>query len=134
MAASFSLYVVMTRSLRTETTRANLFYTALGVFIALSPLMHAVWITPTRHDFVVMVAVGVIGLACLYALDRAVAAAPASESAPLTSTQAVFTLGAGAVLGHFHSSPAVWAGLALVGAAAALAWWCASQLTVRQAA
>ena len=33
MALSFSVYVVMTRALRTEDVAANLFYTAFGVFV-----------------------------------------------------------------------------------------------------
>ena len=39
MALSFSAYVAMTRSLSSEHVLANLFYTALGVFLALTPLM-----------------------------------------------------------------------------------------------
>ncbi len=107
MAASFSLYVVMTRSLRTESTRANLFYTALGVFIALSPLMPSVWVTPTRHDFMIMVAIGLIGCASLYCLDRLAAAAPVSDAATLTSAQVVIASLLGALSGHFHPSPEV---------------------------
>jgi drug/metabolite transporter (DMT)-like permease len=39
MALSFSVYVVMTRALRTEDVAANLFYTAFGVFVVLSLFM-----------------------------------------------------------------------------------------------
>ena len=85
MAGSFSLYVVMTRALRTETTRANLFYTALGVFLALSPLMPLVWITPSRHDLAIMVAIGLIGWVSLYLLDRMAAALSALPVAEYTS-------------------------------------------------
>lgn len=131
MAASFSLYVVMTRSLRTESTRANLFYTALGVFIALSPLMPSVWVTPTRHDFMIMVAVGLIGCASLYCLDRLAAAAPVSDAATLTSAQVVIASLLGALSGHFHPSPEVWTGLALVGAAALLTWRRAPELSAQ---
>lgn len=86
-ATSFSLYVVMTRSLRTETTRANLFYTALGVFVVLSAFMVKVWVMPDAHDLERLVMIGLLGYIALYALDRSVAAAPVSVSAPLTACQ-----------------------------------------------
>src|SRR5690606_16826877 len=73
MALCFSAYVVMTRSLRTEATRTNLFYTALGVFLALTPVMPRLWITPAAADLAVMVAVGVLGWGALWALDRSTA-------------------------------------------------------------
>jgi drug/metabolite transporter (DMT)-like permease len=82
MALTFSAYVVMTRALRTEPTSANLFYTALGPFLALAPFMPALWVTPTWRDALVMVSIGVVGLFALYALDRATAMAPLSRSAP----------------------------------------------------
>jgi drug/metabolite transporter (DMT)-like permease len=82
MALTFSAYVVMTRGLRTEPTSANLFYTALGPFLALAPFMLSLWVTPTWRDALVMVSIGVVGLFALYALDRATATAPLSRSAP----------------------------------------------------
>jgi drug/metabolite transporter (DMT)-like permease len=86
-AVSFSLYVVMTRSLRTETTRANLFHTALGVFVVLSLYVGRVWIMPDAHDFTCMVAIGLIGFLVLYSLDRALASAPVGVSAPFAASQ-----------------------------------------------
>ncbi len=83
MSVSFSTYVVMTRSLRTEHVLANLFYTGLGVFMVLTPVMLRVWIAPTMHDLVVMTGIGTIGLVALFALDRAAAAAPVSLSASM---------------------------------------------------
>src|SRR5690606_32806849 len=68
MALSLSAYVVMTRALRGEATRCNLFYTALGVFLALSPAMPGLWQAPAPLDLAVMVAVGVLGCLTLYAL------------------------------------------------------------------
>ena len=123
MAGSFSLYVAMTRLLRSETTRANLFYTALGVFVVLSPVMLFVWITPSRHDLAVMVAIGLIGWVSLYCLDRMAAAAPVTESAPLAPTQVAVVAGVGLLAGHFHPRPEVWAGLVLLAGAALVAWW-----------
>ena len=120
MAVAFSLYVVMTRSLRTESPRANMFYTALGVFLSVSPLMHAVWITPTPHDFAVMAAIGLFGCLGLYCLDRLTDASPVSPSAPLMGTQVVFTLITAAEFGRLHSSFELWSGLALVAIAVLL--------------
>lgn len=82
MALSFAAYVVMTRSLRTEAAQANLFYTALGVFVVLTPFMPSIWMMPTAHDAAVLFGIGAIGLAGLYTLDRAAAAAPLSLSVP----------------------------------------------------
>jgi drug/metabolite transporter (DMT)-like permease len=82
MTFSFALYVVMTRSLRTEALQANLFYTAVGVFALLTPFMPSVWVMPTAHDAAVLFGIGALGLVCLVALDRAAAAAPLALSVP----------------------------------------------------
>jgi drug/metabolite transporter (DMT)-like permease len=119
MAVTFSLYVAMTRSLRSETMRANLFYTALGVAAALAPLMARVWVTPSLHDLAVMVGVGVLGFGALLALDRSAAAAPVSLAAPVMGLQLVFTLGFAGL--QLPSIPAA-AGLLAIGAAAVYVW------------
>ena len=114
MALSFSLYVVMTRSLRSEGTRTNLFYTALGVFVLLSPLMPGVWIAPPLHDLAVMTGVGLLGWLGLWALDRLAAAAPVSVAAPLACLQLPFAL---ALAGAWHGvrvPSAALAGLVLI--------------------
>lgn len=100
MACTFALYVVMTRSLRHESRRANLFYTAFGVWVVLLPVMFGVWKTPTPIDAVVMFLVGAIGLVTLYALDRAAARAPVSLSAPVLWMQLAVTAGLVGALGH----------------------------------
>ena len=87
MGLTFSGYVVMTRSLRYEPTRANLFYTAAGVFIVLTPVMPEVWVTPDAKDLAVLVVVGLLGWVGLYVLDRTAAAGPASISAPFAFAQ-----------------------------------------------
>jgi drug/metabolite transporter (DMT)-like permease len=93
MALTFSLYVVMTRSLRSETTRANLFYTAIGVLVALSLVMPSLWVTPTARDLWALTGVGVLGFAALLALDRMAAAAPVSVSAPIACLHLLFAAG-----------------------------------------
>lgn len=105
MAASFALYVVMTRSLRTETTRANLFYTAFGVLLALTPALPAFWTTPTAADLLVMVTVGVLGFGALYLLDRLCATAPVSPTAPFAYLQGLLALGASLAIGTAGFSP-----------------------------
>ncbi|MCP5327330.1 MAG: DMT family transporter [Sinobacteraceae bacterium] len=82
MAASFGGYVVMTRQLEGELLQTNLFHTALGVFVTLTPIVPWSWVMPTAHDFVVLAGIGAVGLLALWALDRAVAAAPVSASVP----------------------------------------------------
>ncbi|TXC66092.1 DMT family transporter [Piscinibacter aquaticus] len=125
MALCFSLYVVMTRMLRNENVLANLFYTALGVFLVLTPAMPWLWVWPTAADAAVMVAVGVAGFGALWLLDRACAAAPVSLAAPFNFVQiAVFS--AIAVLGgvlHLPSPRRAAAGLLLIVAATLFARW-----------
>jgi drug/metabolite transporter (DMT)-like permease len=101
-ACSFSLYVVMTRSLRTDTAQANLFYTALGVFVVLSAFMVKVWIMPDAHDLERLVVIGLLGYLTLYALDRSVAAAPVSVSAPLVACHIPIVLALTAMTGGGH--------------------------------
>ncbi|MCP5420386.1 MAG: DMT family transporter [Gammaproteobacteria bacterium] len=122
MALSFSLYVVMTRSLRTETWHANLFYSALGVFLALSPLMPQVWVTPSVHDVMVMLGVGVLGFGVLFAIDRLAVAAPVSVSAPVFALQVVFTIGIALALGHNHPTLRTALGLLVICMSAFYVW------------
>lgn len=124
MALCFSLYVVMTRTLRTENVLANLFYTALGVFLVLSPAMAWLWVWPTAIDALVMVAVGALGFVALWLLDRAAAAAPVSVSAPFNFVQiAVFSTVAvlGGVL-QLHSPRRAAVGLLLIAAVSLFVW------------
>ena len=82
MAGSYALYVVLTRTLRSDHTHTNLFYTAACVFVPLTAVMPLVWKQPAPMDLLVMGAVGLVGLALLWALDRATALAPVSWIAP----------------------------------------------------
>ncbi|MEP7211093.1 MAG: hypothetical protein ABI740_09675 [Alphaproteobacteria bacterium] len=74
---SFSLYVVMTRSLRTEPASTNLLYTGLAVFLILTPFIPHIWVWPSKTDIGVFGLVGVVGVGALYALERACEAGPA---------------------------------------------------------
>jgi drug/metabolite transporter (DMT)-like permease len=130
MALSYSLYTVMTRPLRSERTRANLFYTALGVFLALSPVMPSLWITPGLRDLAVLCGVGLLGLAGLYALDRLAAAAPVSLSAPLTTLHLVFAMVPAIGLGHQSPGARTAIALALIVLPALYVWLYEPRLVV----
>lgn len=92
MAACFSAYAVMTRGMREETTTATLFYTALFVLLPLSVGLPTFW-RPLRWDAAApMMAIGVVGLFGLFALDRALHLAPASVVTPFAGLQAVWAL------------------------------------------
>ena len=131
MALSFSLYVVMTRSLRSETTVANLFYSALGVALVLTPFMPGVWIIPTAQDLLIMVAVGVLGLLTLLALDRMAAAAPVSRAAPLVYLQIPIAVACHAGLSHQFPGRRIGLGVSLILVCALFVWLRESRLTVQ---
>ncbi len=132
MAATFSLYAVMTRSLRTESTRSNLFYSAFGVAVALVPVMARVWVTPEARDLLVMVGVGVLGFVTLWALDRAAAAGPISLSAPLAFLQLPFFIGIDWALGHEHLGKRAVLGIALIAASATYLWTQEPRIRVKE--
>ncbi len=119
MALSFALYVVLTRPLRSETTRANLFYSALGVFLLLTPVVPRIWHRVPLHDLAILTAIGVLGYLALWCIDRFAALAPVSLTAPLLFLQAAFmTLGA---LGGGVGRGAL-AGMVLIAVVALAAW------------
>lgn len=119
MALSFSVYVVMTRSLRDEPVQANLFFTALGVFALLTPLMPFVWVMPNLHDAALLAGIGIVGLLALWALDRACERAPVAQVAPtlhvhLLCMALVEWGAAGEAFTHRDMLGAVWIALALL--------------------
>jgi drug/metabolite transporter (DMT)-like permease len=122
MAASFSVYVVMTRSLRTDGTRANLFYTAAGVAAVLALDMPRVWVTPTPHDLAILVAIGLAGWTALWAIDRLAAGAPVSVAAPASALYAAFAVAGAGLAGRGLPAPPAAAALVLLAAACAFAW------------
>ena len=87
MALSFSVYIVMTQSLRTEHLETNLFYTAVGVFAVLTLFMPSVWIAPSLHDIEMIVGIGAVGFVSLLLLDQAVRCAPVSATSPALYSQ-----------------------------------------------
>ena len=102
MGFSFALYNVLTREMRTERTSANLFHTALWVFIPLSFVMPSVWHTPSPKAALAMVGIGVWGFVILLFLDRALAWAPASLVAPFIYTQCIWSDALELIPRRFH--------------------------------
>jgi drug/metabolite transporter (DMT)-like permease len=122
MALCFGLYVPMTRELRLEPVRTNLFYTALGVFLSLTPFMPIVWTTPSLRDAALLVGIGLIGLIALLALDRAAALAPVSAGAPVLYLQVVFVAALRVLLDGEHPSRRSLAGAAVIVTIVGLLW------------
>ena len=122
MAATFSLYVVLTRSLRSETTRANLFYTALGVALPLSLAMPRLWATPGLVDAAAMVSVGVLGFVALWAVDRMTAVAPVHAAAPFAFLQFAFTVAIEAAMHGVMPGARALAGFAVITLVALYLW------------
>ncbi|GGC78284.1 hypothetical protein [Chelatococcus reniformis] len=110
-AGSFSLYVVLTRSLREQPLSTNMFYTAIAVFVAATPAMPSVWIWPDAHDLVLLTILGGAGFAVLLALDHACRAAPAWGGANALFTQAFCIDGVLSVVGGGALRPRVALGL-----------------------
>jgi drug/metabolite transporter (DMT)-like permease len=123
MAASFSLYVVLTRTLRVESTETNLFYTAAAVFLPLSLAMPALWQMPALPDALLMLVVGLAGLGLLWALDRACALAPVSMLAPYLLAPPLLAAALQPWLTGAAAGRSLIAGLIVAGVAALLGWW-----------
>ena len=123
MALSFAVYLAMTRRLTGEAVRANLFYTALGVFLALTPVMPAIWVMPSARDALVLAGIGLIGLLGLWLLDRAVALAPLQASSPFVLSHLLGVLAVGWYLnGHLPARSGLASAAVLATTLAAL-WW-----------
>ena len=90
MGLSFSLYVVMTRMLRQESTSANLFYTALGVFVPLSFRLPAFWKPLAFQSGLMMALVGLLGFILLWVLDKASDMTSSATLAPFLFTQVLW--------------------------------------------
>lgn len=122
MAASFSLYIVMTRSLRDENVSVNLFYAAFGVFVALTLMMPGVWKTPGSLDIGVMAIVGLLGLAGLYFLERMASATEVSLTAPLIAGQVLLMTAASSLEARGLPARLTMVGALAVGLSALMIW------------
>lgn len=123
MALSFAVYLAMTRRLTGEAVHANLFYTAVGVFALLTPVMPMVWVTPGAGDAIVLACIGVVGLLALFLLDRAVALTSLGVSTPFLFAHILGSLTVGwHLLGHAPARVAL-AAASLVAATLIALWW-----------
>lgn len=122
VAASFSLYVVMTRSLRHQALEANMFYTAIVPFIMLTPVQPGVWLWPDLHDAIVMVLIGAVGFVALIALDESCRVAPAWCSAGALFVQALCAAIFVAVLSGVAPGFRVASGMVTVAAIFGILW------------
>ncbi len=82
MALSFAVYIVVVRNLRDEGMATKLFYTAAGVFLALSPAMPGLFVLPDLRAVLAQIAIALLGLVFLAFLDRALESAPVATMAP----------------------------------------------------
>jgi drug/metabolite transporter (DMT)-like permease len=82
-ALSFALYVVLSRVLRNEPIQVSLLYTGLAALLCMLPFAVAVWRPLHAEDLPRIVAVGLVGLVALFAIDRALERLSASVVAPL---------------------------------------------------
>lgn len=80
---SFATYVVLSRSLRDEALLTGLFYTGLFPMLAMLPFALHTWQAIQMGDVIRIVAIGLVGLASLYCLDRALVHVSATWIAPL---------------------------------------------------
>ena len=124
---SFSAYVVMTRSLRTEPAPTNLFYTGLAVFVVLTPFMPHVWTWPTPADWAVLAMIGVAGVGALYALERACESGPVWIAAIMMFAQ-VICIGMLDVATGVTPSPHTGLGIAILVAVIGAFWLFAKRL------
>jgi drug/metabolite transporter (DMT)-like permease len=92
MAFCYSLYRIMTRMLREENSLANLFYSALVVFVPLSLVLPYFWEPVTLGGLLPRVFIGLLGYATLYYLDKGYEIAPAAVMAPFSFSQVPFLL------------------------------------------
>jgi drug/metabolite transporter (DMT)-like permease len=119
MGFCYALYVVMTRRMRHESSHANLFHTALWVFLPLSPLLPLDWKMPTLRVIGIYLGIGLFGYVCLYFIDKTMEMVPAVLTAPFIFTVPLWS----GVLEYFvhHKVPVAltWLGAIIVAAASA---------------
>ena len=116
MALSFAAYVVLLRMLREESMASKLFYTAAGVFLALSPAMPALFRFPDLGAGVAMVCIALLGLVVLGLFDRALETASVPTVAPFIYGVPLFHVVVVAMLGVVPGRRWTLATVILVGA------------------
>ena len=110
LAAStfFALYILSTRFLAGKAPPlVTLSYQSVGGFVVMTAIVPFVWVTPTQTDFILMIALALIGAIGHLLLIRAFEYAEASLLAPYLYTEIIMQ----AVLGYwlFGDLPDTWA-------------------------
>jgi drug/metabolite transporter (DMT)-like permease len=104
------------RSLREESMATKLFYTAAGVFIALSPAMPGLFVLPDLRAVLAQIGIALLGLAFLAFLDRALESASVATMSPFIYGGPLFHVVILAVLGVVPGRRWTLATVILVGA------------------
>jgi drug/metabolite transporter (DMT)-like permease len=121
MVACFVAYLVLTERLSEEPVARNLWHSAFAVFILLTVRMPFVWRSPTARGWVVLISIGLLGLATLYALDLAVRFGGVGAFGATLSLLPLFEL---AMQGAFSTfRVANWIAVVVVVAAIGVALW-----------
>jgi EamA domain-containing membrane protein RarD len=82
--SSFGIYIVLTHRLqKSESIQTNLLYTALVVICPLTLVLHHYWQTPSPMDAVRMIIMGILGLATLWCLEKAMERCGPEDLAPV---------------------------------------------------
>jgi drug/metabolite transporter (DMT)-like permease len=92
MGLSLSLYIVLTRVLRDEATVTNLFYTAASVLVPMSVRLPSVWRPLTLPAGLGMAAIGLLGFALLWMLDKAAEMENPGLAAPFLFSEMFFII------------------------------------------
>lgn len=122
MALCYSLYVVLTRMLRDEPTSTNLFYTAAAVLAPLSLGAPLFWRTPAPAELPALVAVGLVGLVALFALDKACESAPPASLTPFMCLQPLVVVALTLPISGARPGRSMLAGAMLIVGAALVSW------------
>ena len=92
MGASLSLYIVLSRILREEPALPSLIYTAVSVLVPMSLRVPFVWKPLTLQSSLLMAAIGLLGFALLWVLEKAVEIESPGVAAPFLFSEMVFII------------------------------------------
>jgi drug/metabolite transporter (DMT)-like permease len=100
MAFCFALYLVLARLMHEESTESKLFYVAAGVLLSLAPVVQREFVLPDLRAALGLGAIGLVGLASLYLIDRALESGPLPGLVPFTFAAVPCLVGLGALFGE----------------------------------
>lgn len=100
MGGSIAGYLALSRMLRDESLATSLIYTALGAILPTSLLVWKVWTPIVAADVLPTLVVGVLSVAILGAMDRAVEIDAVATTTPLLALVPVLELGVLSALGR----------------------------------